>query len=148
MTRTHAYQMTAAACCLAVLLAGCATTNGPVPMPQAPAPVETPDVKAVKAMVLPIDDTVTVAEAFAQYGSCRPDSQVWEEIEDGDVQFSCTFDDGALVQFDFRKGNDEKFKIAMVTFTSMNDAEFAGVSVRGPDAEDMLKRVYFNQKLF
>ena len=69
MTRTHAYQMTAAACCLAVLLAGCATTNGPVPMPQAPAPVETPDVKTVKAMVLPIDDTVTVAEAFAQYGS-------------------------------------------------------------------------------
>ena len=130
MTRTHAYQMTAAACCLAVLLAGCATTNGPVPMPQAPAPVETPDVKAVKAMVLPIDDTVTVAEAFAQYGSCRPGSQVWEEIEDGDVQFSC------------------KFKIAMVTFTSMNDAEFAGVSVRGPDAEDMLKRVYFNKKLF
>ena len=48
MTRTHAYQMTAAACCLAVLLAGCATTNGPVPMPQAPAPVETPDVKTVK----------------------------------------------------------------------------------------------------
>jgi hypothetical protein len=140
--------MTAAACCLAVLLAGCATTNGPVPMPQAPAPVETPDVKAVKAMVLPIDDTVTVAEAFAQYGSCRPGSQVWEEIEDGDVQFSCTFDDGALVQFDFRKGDDEKFKIAMVTFTSMNDAEFAGVSVRGPDAEDMLKRVYFNKKLF
>lgn len=148
MTRTHAYQMTAAACCLAVLLAGCATTNGPVPMPQAPAPVETPDVKTVKAMVLPIDDTVTVAEAFAQYGSCRPGSQVWEEIEDGDVQFSCTFDDGALVQFDFHKGDDEKFKIAMVTFTSMNDAEFAGVSVRGPDAEDMLKRVYFNQKLF
>lgn len=148
MTRTHAYQMTAAACCLAVLLAGCATTNGPVPMPQAPAPVETPDVKTVKAMVLPIDDTVTVAEAFAQYGSCRPGSPVWEEIEDGDVQFSCTFDDGALVQFDFRKGDDEKFKIAMVTFTSMNDAEFAGVSVRGPDAEDMLKRVYFNQKLF
>ena len=71
MTRTHAYQMTAAACCLAVLLAGCATTNGPVPMPQAPAPVETPDVKAVKAMVLPIDDTVTVAEAFAQYGRDR-----------------------------------------------------------------------------
>ena len=63
MTRTHAYQMTAAACCLAVLLAGCATTNGPVPMPQAPAPVETPDVKTVKAMVLPIDDTVTVAVA-------------------------------------------------------------------------------------
>lgn len=85
MTRTHAYQMTAAACCLAALLAGCATTNGPVPMPQAPAPVETPDVKAVKAMVLPIDDTVTVAEAFAQYGSCRPGSQVWEEIEDGDA---------------------------------------------------------------
>ena len=49
---------------------------------------------------------------------------------------------------DSRKGDDEKFKIAMVTFTSMNDAEFAGVSVRGPDAEDMLKRVYFNQKLF
>jgi len=117
-------------------------------MPQAPAPGETPDVEEVQAMVLPIDDTVTVAEAFAQYGSCRPGSQVWEEIEDGDVQFSCTFDDGALVQFDFRKGDDEKFKIAMVTFTSMNDAEFAGVSVRGPDAEDMLKRVYFNKKLF
>ena len=50
MTRTHAYQMTAAACCLAALLAGCATTSGSVPMHQAPAPVETPDVKTVKAI--------------------------------------------------------------------------------------------------
>ena len=148
MTRTHALQLTAAALSAAVLLAGCAATTGPVPMPQAPAPVETPDVKAVKDMRLPIDDSITVAEAFAQYGACRPDSLVWEEIEQGDVQFSCRFDDGTIVQYDFRKGDDQKFKIAMVTFTTMNDAEFAGISLRGPDAEDMLKRIYFNQKLF
>ena len=36
----------------------------------------------------------------------------------------------------------------MVTFTSMNDAEYAGISVRGPDADDMLKKIYMNEPLF
>lgn len=135
----------AAACSAAALLSACATA--PTEPAAPPPPVETEAVRAVKALVLPIDDTITVADAFAQYGACKPGTQVWEQI-DGDVQFSCTFDDGTIVQFDFRQADDGRWGIGMVTYTTMNDAEFAGISVRGPDAEDMLRRVYFNKKLF
>lgn len=132
----------------ALLLAACQSIPQAPEEPRAPAPVETENVKAVKALVHPLDTSVTVADAFAQYGRCHPGTQVWEEIEAGDVQFSCTWDDGTIMQFDFRFNEAREPHLAMVTFTTLNDAEFAGVSLRGPDAEDMLGRVYRNEPLF
>ena len=64
------------------------------------------------------------------------------------MQFSCRLDDGTVIQFDFRIDRQQKAALRMVTFTSMNDAEYAGISVRGPDADDMLKKIYMNEPLF
>ena len=145
--------LTSAALLLAGMLAGCQSVpvdeNGfelsgarlAAATAEAPAPKMTPDVFAY-------DASIPVSSAFEQYGACDPKTRVWEELEPGDVQFSCRYDDGSIVQFDFRVDAAKSVRLAMVTFTTMNDAEFAGVSLRGPDAADMLKRIYMNQPLF
>lgn len=141
---------------LAGSLAGCGTTGtsgtGVLSAPQveieAPAPVQTPNVMLVRKTVFPYDTSIAVETAFEQYGPCTPKSRLWEEVEPGDVQFSCRLDDGSVIQFEFRIDKKNKAALRMVTFTSMNDAEYAGISVRGPDADDMLKKVYMNEPLF
>lgn len=143
---------------LSLGLSGCASTGAAGPV-VAPTPVETPNVVAVKRAVFADDPTVTVATALEEYAGCLPPSRLWEEVERGDVQFSCRMDDGTILQLDFRvKGevsagspvaqNDPGVALRSVTFTSQNDAEFAGVSVRGPDAADMLRSIYKNEPLF
>ncbi|WP_295479225.1 hypothetical protein [uncultured Sutterella sp.] len=152
--------LTSAALLLAGMLAGCQSVpvdeNGfelsgarlAAATAEAPAPKMTPDVERVMRQVFAYDASIPVSSAFEQYGACDPKTRVWEELEPGDVQFSCRYDDGSIVQFDFRVDAAKSVRLAMVTFTTMNDAEFAGVSLRGPDAADMLKRIYMNQPLF
>lgn len=139
---------------LAGTLAGCGTTgtsgtgvlSSSSAEIEAPAPVQTPNVMLVRKTVLPYDETIPLETAFEQYGACTPKSRLWEEVEAGDVQFSCRLDDGTVIQFDFRIDRQQKAALRMVTFTSMNDAEYAGISVRGPDADDMLKKIYMNNE--
>ena len=149
-----------AAALLAGALAGCqAVPTGPDGEPlsgvaaarliEAPAPKVTPSVIIARDQIFAYDSTISVGTAFEQYGRCDPKTRLWEELEPGDVQFSCRFDDGTIIQFDFRVTTEpRKSELRMVTFTSMMDAEFAGISVRGPDAEDMLRKIYMNEKLF
>lgn len=143
------------------LLTGCQSVapTGPI---VAPTPVETQSVKLVKSAVFSYDRSITVATAFEQYGLCVPVSRVWEEIEGGVVQFSCRMDDASILQFEFNCGaaahdvprgsavaeKPAEVALRMVTFTSQNDAEFAGVSLRSVDAADMLEHVYQNEPLF
>lgn len=150
-----------AAALAAALLAGCQAT-APVGPVVAPPPAETAAVKAVKSAVFALDRSISVAEAFDQYGPCVPVSRLWEEIEGGTVEFSCRLDDASIIQFDFSQGaaahevargsavaeGPVDVALRMVTFTSQNDPEFAGVSLRSVDAADMLGRIYRNEPLF
>lgn len=141
---------------LAAALAGCGTTgtsgsgvlSAPAEEVAAPAPVQTPDVMLVRKSIFAYDTTIPLETAFEQYGPCAPKTRLWEEIEPGDVQFSCRLDDGSVIQFDFRIDKKRQAALRMVTFTTMNDAEYAGISVRGPDADDMLRKIYMNEPLF
>lgn len=131
-----------------LLLSACAGTSPAVSEPEMPTPVQTANVLLVRSQVLPIDPSIKLEQAFAEFGACSPNSQQWAETDSGNVQFSCTYDDGTIIQFDFTVTASKQVKLRQFTFTSMNDAEFAGVSLRGPDAEDALKNVYHNQPLF
>ncbi len=131
-----------------LLLSACAGTAPTVAEPEMPAPVQTANVLLVRSLVLPIDPSIKLEQAFAEFGACRPGTQEWAETDAGNVQFSCSYDDGTIIQFDFTVAGDKSVKLRQFTFTAMNDAEFAGVSLRGPDAEDALKNIYRNQPLF
>lgn len=145
--------LAAAAASLSVLLLSACASTGTTPrstdMPQPPKPAVTENVKLVQSLVLPIDSSVTLGEAWSQYGGCKPGTQGWEEVEPGRVQLSCSLDDGTIVQFDFSvHALTKRTKLEQFTFTSMNDAEFAGISLRGPDAEEALEHMYRNEPLF
>ena len=131
-----------------LLLAGCASAPRTPTVIEAPAPEQTPNVMRVRGTVLPVDPSIKLEQAFAEFGACRPGTQEWAETDAGNVQFSCSYDDGTIIQFDFTVAGDKSVKLRQFTFTAMNDAEFAGVSLRGPDAEDALKNIYRNQPLF
>ena len=129
----------------AALVAGCATQPAEyVP----PVPVETPDVALVKSQILAYDTSIPLATVFEQYGLCDPKTRTWEEMEPGRVMFSCYFDDGSLMQWEFRISPEKTVTYAQFHYTSQNDADFAAQSLRGPDAEDALKAVYMNQPPF
>lgn len=131
-----------------LLLAGCASAPRTPTVIEAPAPEQTPNVMRVRGAVLPVDPSIKLETAFAEFGACSPGSQQWAEVDPGRVQFSCTYDDGTIIQFDFTAEAGKPVAVRQFTFTSMNDAEFAGVSLRGPDAEEALKNVYLNEPLF
>ena len=131
-----------------LLLAGCASAPRTPIVIEAPAPEQTPNVMRVRGTVLPVDPSIKLETAFAEFGACSPGSQQWAEVDPGRVQFSCTYDDGTIIQFDFTAEAGNPVAVRQFTFTSMNDAEFAGVSLRGPDAEEALKNVYLNEPLF
>ncbi len=140
----------AAASISALLLSACASMGASSSaMPQAPKPPVTENVKLVQSLVLPVDTSVTLAQAWAQYGGCKPGTQGWEEVEPGRVQLSCSLDDGTIVQFDFSvHALTKRTRLEQFTYTAMNDAEFAGISLRGPDAEEALAHMYRNEPLF
>ena len=105
--------------------------------------------RSSRAIARAADRSVDQARTgFCRIRRCRPGTQEWAETDAGNVQFSCSYDDGTIIQFDFTVVGDKSVKLRQFTFTAMNDAEFAGVSLRGPDAEDALKNVYRNQPLF
>ena len=131
-----------------LLLSACAGTPSAVSEPEMPAPVQTANVLLVRSQVLPIDPSIKLEQAFAEFGACPPNTQQWAEPDPNNVQFSCVYDDGTIIQFDFTVTAAKEVKLRQFTFTAMNDAEFAGVSLRWPDAEDALKNVYLNKPLF
>ncbi len=128
----------------AALLAGCAGAPKDVPMPVAPPPAVTPDVLKVQAASTAHDPSINLKTAFETWGMCIPESRVWEELEPGRVAFVCHYDDATQVQFEFRvTGGD--VKLTTFYFTSQNDADFSGMSVRGEEAEAALDAVYKNK---
>lgn len=137
----------AAAPLAAALLTACAGTQAPVEI-KAPAPVQTPNVMSVRHLVLPYDSSINVETAFEQYGGCVPKTREWAEVEPGRVQFSCRMDDGVILQFDWEVLAGREPKLKRFVYTSMNDPEYAGLALLGPNAEDALKNVYENQPLF
>lgn len=113
-------------------------------MPVAPPPVVTPDVLKVQQAVTPHDTSINLQTAFETWGMCIPESRRWEELEPGRVAFGCYYDDATQIQFEFSvKGDD--VKLTSFYFTSQNDADFSGMSVRGEEAEAALNAVYKNK---
>ncbi len=115
--------------------------------PRMPPAEITPNVQAVRGLVLPFDESIKLEAAAFEYGACHPGTQEFREVEPGRVQFSCSYDDGTIIQFEWNFESGEP-KLRQFTFTSMNDAEFSGVSLRGQDALDALESLYKNQPLF
>ena len=90
-----------------LLLSACAGTAPTVAEPEMPAPVQTANVLLVRSLVLPIDPSIKLEQAFAEFGACRPGTQEWAETDAGNVQFSCSYDDGTIIQFDFTVAGDK-----------------------------------------
>ncbi len=132
----------------AALLAACTSTSFTQAVPKA----EKESVKLVKSLVLDYDRSINVAGVFAQYGLCRPGTGSWEEFEEGRVVFSCYFDKGELMQWEWAVTGAgtpaARAQFHAFTFTSQADADYSGAMLLGPNAEDALKAVYFNRPPF
>ena len=124
----------------AVLLTGCAGAPEGVPQPEYVQKPFTADVNAVRALVTPETNGRTVGEVMQAYPDCEAPSRLWEELEPGSVEFSCRLKTGGLLQFYF-KVEAGAARLDSVVFTTMPDAEFAGISLRNDDAREALRNV-------
>lgn len=135
----------AASLMLSISMVGCSSIDVTVP----PEPVMTPNLKAVQALNYTVDgQSINIKAATDRYSVCVAPTKRWEEVEPGRVQFSCEYPDGTIVQLEWFVLPNSAPTFENFTFTSMNDAEFAAMTVTGQQAQDALQLLLENQPMF
>lgn len=133
-----------------LFLSGCETVdpNNPAGIPQRIIEQKpfTPAIRIVRNSVEP-QTKLQYGPAFDQFRHCKPNTKLWEELEPTRVEFSCDLKIGGIIQYFWKVDPAaKKADIESITFTSMADAEFAGIYLNRMQAQEVLEKTMLDRQ--
>lgn len=133
-----------------LFLSGCRTIdpNNPAGVPKRIIEQKpfTPAIRIVRNSVEP-QTKLQYGPAFDQFRHCKPETKLWEELEPTRVEFSCDMKIGGIIQYYWKVDPvAKKATFESITFTSMADAEFAGIYLNRHQAQEVLEKTMLDRQ--